>query len=160
MTSNTGTTLTSLDFTSMDIFFLNGKGRWQKDIATYIINRPRGQFSENLQKKCVFSKTKKSQWLNLKHFEGARSSRQFIIYHYFYDKLKNILPTEDTEFLNVCTNTKHCKNCKKLPWELVGCQGVKVFLLKDVIITISVTTVILLLSQFEFLSFFVTIQFF
>ena len=21
---------------------------------------------------------------------------------------------------------KHCKNCKKLPWELVGCQGVEV----------------------------------
>ena len=38
--------------------------------------------------------------------------------------------------------TKHRKNCKKLPWELVGCQGVKVFLLKDVIITTSVTTVL------------------
>ena len=47
---------------------------------------------------------------------------------------------------------KHRKSCEKLPWELVGCQGVKLFLLKDVILTTAVTTVILLLSQFEFLS--------
>ena len=25
---------------------------------------------------------------------------------------------------------KHCKSCEKLPWELVGCQGVKVFFTK------------------------------
>ena len=34
---------------------------------------------------------------------------------------------------------KHRKSCEKLPWELVGCQAVKVFLLKDVGITTSVT---------------------
>ena len=56
---------------------------------------------------------------------------------------------------------KHRKSCKKLPWELFGCQGVKVFWLKDVIITTSVTTVILItitiwvfaLSQLNFFSF-------
>ena len=56
---------------------------------------------------------------------------------------------------------KHRKSCEKLPWELVGCQGVQVFLLKDVIITTSVTTVIFItitiwvfeLSQFNFFSF-------
>ena len=53
---------------------------------------------------------------------------------------------------------KHRKNCKKLPWELVGCQGVKVFLLKDVILTSSVTTVIFItitiwvFERFEFFS--------
>jgi hypothetical protein len=57
-----------------------------------------------------------------------------------------------------CNKTKHRKSCEKLPWELVGCQGVKVFLLKDVIIPTSVTTVIFItitiwvfeLSQFNF----------
>ena len=51
--------------------------------------------------------------------------------------------------------TKICKVSRKTSQELriaalrvVGCQGVKVFLLKDVIITTSVTNVILLLSQF------------
>ena len=65
---------------------------------------------------------------------------------------------------------KHRKSCEKLPWELVGCPGVKVFfLLKDVIITTSVTTVVFItitiwvfelsqlfffiFAQFEFLSF-------
>ena len=55
---------------------------------------------------------------------------------------------------------KHRKNCEKLPWEyLIGCRGVKLFLLKDVTLTTTVTTVtitsitIWVLSQFDFLSF-------
>ena len=49
---------------------------------------------------------------------------------------------------------KHRKSCEKLPWESVRCQGVKVFfLLKYVIITSSVTTVIFItitIGVFEF----------
>ena len=38
---------------------------------------------------------------------------------------------------------KHCKNCEKLPWEyLIGYQGVKLFLLKDVNITIVTTATV------------------
>ena len=66
-----------------------------------------------------------------------------------------------SKMLNINLKKKHCKSCKKLPWELVGCQGVRVFLLKDVIITTSVTIVIFItitiwvfeLSQFYFFSF-------
>ena len=47
---------------------------------------------------------------------------------------------------------KTSQELRKAALRVVGCQGVKVFLLKDVIITISVTTVLVLLSQFEFLS--------
>ena len=65
------------------------------------------------------------------------------------------------EFIFLKPKAKHRKSCEKLRWELVGCQGVKVFLLKDVIITTSVTTVIFItitilvfeLSQFNCFSF-------
>ena len=66
----------------------------------------------------------------------------------------NFLPkTDENKF-----KKKHRKNCEKLPWELLGRQGVKVFLLKDVIITTLVTTVFFItitiwvfeLSQFNF----------
>ena len=74
---------------------------------------------------------------------------------------------------NVSLWRRVVKSREKLPWELVGCQGVRVFLLKDVIITTSVTTVIFItitiwvfkLSQFNFcfvlynLSFWVWSQF-
>ena len=55
---------------------------------------------------------------------------------------------------------KHRKNCEKLHQEhLSGCQGVKLFLLKDVTITtvttatVNTVTILLLVLQFEFLSF-------
>ena len=59
---------------------------------------------------------------------------------------------------------KHRKSCEKLPWELVGCQGVKVFLLKDAIITTSVTTVIFItiiiwVFELSHLYFFSVVQF-
>ena len=67
--------------------------------------------------------------------------------------------SSDSSDKQSCFTKKHRKSCEKLPWELVGCQGVKVFLLKDVIITTSITTVIFItitiwvfeLSQFYFL---------
>ena len=63
-----------------------------------------------------------------------------------------------TRLLELLWAAKHRKSCEKLPWELLGCQGVMVFLLKDVIITTSVTAVIFItitiwvfeLSQFYF----------
>ena len=56
---------------------------------------------------------------------------------------------------------KTSQELRKAALRVVGCQGVKVFLLKDVIITTSVTTVIFItitiwvfeLSQFNFFSF-------
>ena len=56
-------------------------------------------------------------------------------------KTKITQPLNQTKSCNL--STKHRENREKLPWEFVGSQGVKVFfLLKDVIITTSVTTVI------------------
>ena len=62
--------------------------------------------------------------------------------------IPNMLTIGST-FIEICGTMfkkKHCKNCKKLPREhFIGCQGVKLFLLKDVMIatvtTASVTTV-------------------
>ena len=49
-------------------------------------------------------------------------------------------------WLRQLLSLKHRKNCEKLPWELVGCLGVKVLLLKDV------TILFFRFAQFEFLS--------
>ena len=48
----------------------------------------------------------------------------------------------------VQSKTKTSQELRIAALRVVGCQGVKVFLLKDVIITTSVTTVILIPSQF------------
>ena len=73
-------------------------------------------------------------------------------------------------FMLVRDKFKHHENCKKLPWEhVIGCWGVKLFLLKYVTITtvttatVTWTTVVfwllfLFLSQLDFLSY-ITIWF-
>ena len=76
MTSNTGITMTSLDFKRTEEE-LNKycKGRGQTDIATYRMNYPRGQFRENMQTKKVFlpEGPKRLIGKKLKHFAGAIS---------------------------------------------------------------------------------------
>ena len=99
--------------------------------------------------KLKLSQNSKTQIVTkLKNSNCDNSKTQIVIKYKLWKKLIFSLKIEE----------KHRKNCEKLPWELLGCQGVKVFLLKDVIITTSVTTVIFItitiwvfeLSQFYF----------
>ena len=72
-----------------------------------------------------------------------------------------MLKLDDTEYTDMCadsnTDTKHCENREKLPRQhLIGCQVVKMFLLKDPLKFFLLYKLILLVvqifSQFEFLS--------